>query len=121
MPLPLRDKAGNKTLCNKTLWQQDALARLRHLRDIGCSRFFEGMTMRLLFVLVAAAGAFSAGARSQEALKLCQVIKDDGVRLMSYDELAGPRSAENGQKRVYHICGNKTTLEGIPMNAALIP
>jgi Type VI secretion system VasI, EvfG, VC_A0118 len=83
------------------------------------------MTMRLLLLLVSVAGAFSADARSQEALKLCQVIKDDGERLKCYDAALagapGTKSADAGQKREWNIAVKRSPLDDSPMITALMP
>jgi hypothetical protein len=81
------------------------------------------MTMRLLLVLVAVAGVFSAEARAQEAFKLCQVIKDDGERLKCYDAAVSgaTKSAEMGQKREWSIAVKKSPLDDSPIITALMP
>jgi hypothetical protein len=83
------------------------------------------MTMRLLLLLVAVAGVFSADARSQEALKLCQVIKDDGERLKCYDAALavapGTKSADTGQKREWSIAVKRSPLDDSPILTALMP
>jgi Type VI secretion system VasI, EvfG, VC_A0118 len=88
------------------------------------SNISEGITMRLLVLLVAAAGIFSADARSQEALKLCQVIKDDGERLKCYDAALagaqGTKSADTGQEREWSIAVKRSPLDDSAMITALM-
>ena len=81
--------------------------------------------MRLLLLLVAVAGVYSADARSQEALKLCQVINDDGERLKCYDAAvaaaSSTKSAETGQNQEWRIAVKRSPLDDSPIITAFMP